>query len=174
MVIDETNFWVFGYGSLMWRPGFEYEERHAAVLRGAHRKLCLFSYVHRGTPEAPGLVLGLDHGGSCRGIAFRIAHHNAKATFDYLQEREQMNYAYREAVRQVQLDDGRSVGALAFLVNRKHPQYAGVLDATEILRHVRQGMGKSGSNLDYVRNTALELKRLNIQDATLTWLVDRL
>lgn len=174
MQFDEQNFWVFGYGSLMWRPGFDYEERHVAVLRGAHRKLCLFSYVHRGTPEAPGLVLGLDHGGSCRGIVFRIAPEKVKATFDYLQEREQMNYAYREVVRQVQLDDGRSVPALMFIVNRKHPQYSGMLDQSEILRHVRQGMGKAGSNPDYIRNTALELDRLNIHDATLTWLVERL
>ncbi len=174
MRLDEKNLWIFGYGSLMWRPGFPFMERHPAVLRGAHRRLCLYSYVHRGTPASPGLVLGLDHGGSCRGVAFRVAHEHAGPTLAYLQEREQINYAYHEAIRPVRLDDGRTVFALAYLVNRKHPQYAGALKAEDILRHVRQGIGKSGGNPDYVRNTVAELERLEIHDAALTWLVDQL
>lgn len=172
--IDEQNLWIFGYGSLMWRPGFRFIERHPAILRGAHRRLCLYSYVHRGTPEVPGLVLGLDHGGSCRGVAFRVAPEFAKATLDYLTDREQINYAYHEVIRLVQLEDGRQVPALAYVVNRKHPQYSGNLKPEEILRHVRQGKGKSGANPDYIRNTAEELRRLKIHDATLAWLVERL
>ena len=174
MQIDHDDLWIFGYGSLMWRPGFEHVERHVATLKGAHRRLCLYSYVHRGTKEAPGLVLGLDRGGSCRGIAFRVAPAKARETLAYLHEREQINYAYREALRPVRLDDGRVVAALVYLVDRRHPQYAGVLKPDDILRYVRQGIGQAGPNPDYVRNTAAELKRLDIQDATLTWLLDRL
>ena len=103
-----------------------------------------------------------------------MAPANAKETLAYLHEREQINYAYREALRAVRLDDGRSVLALVYLVDRRHPQYAGVLQPDEILRYVRQGVGQAGPNPDYVRNTAAELQRLDIQDATLTWLIDRL
>src|SRR5690606_16263770 len=98
-----AQHWVFGYGSLMWRPGFDYEERREAVLYGAHRRLCIYSHFHRGTPERPGLVLGLDRGGSCRGIAYRVAAADYTAVLDYLRGREQVTGVYREVTRRVRL-----------------------------------------------------------------------
>src|SRR5262245_2338593 len=89
-ISDNEVLWVFGYGSLMWRPGFPYLERHPARLIGLHRALCVYSYVHRGTPEKPGLVLGLDRGGACRGIAYRVAAAERDGTLSYLREREQV------------------------------------------------------------------------------------
>ena len=117
------DLWVFGYGSLMWRPGFEFCERVEARLIGAHRALCVYSFVHRGTPERPGLVLGLDHGGACRGIAFRVAAANRAATIHYLREREQVTMIYRECVRLVRLknEPQYAVSALCYMVDRSHP-----------------------------------------------------
>src|SRR5437879_13903720 len=113
------DLWVFGYGSLMWRPGFEFEERVPARLIGEHRALCVYSFVHRGTPEKPGLVLGLDRGGACRGVAFRIAQKNRAAPIAYLPEREQVTSVYREVTRSVWLENEarQRVGALAYVVD---------------------------------------------------------
>src|SRR3982750_2174414 len=120
------DLWVFGYGSLIWRPGFDHLERQPARLIGAHRALCVLSHVHRGTPERPGLVLGLDRGGTCRGIAYRTAAKDRDATIAYLREREQVTAVYREPMRPVLLDGDprRRVQALCFVVDRSHPQYA--------------------------------------------------
>ena len=170
------DLWVFGYGSLMWRPGFEHLERRPARLLGAHRALCVFSHVHRGTPEKPGLVLGLDYGGSCRGIAFRVEASKREATVAYLREREQVTKVYRESARSVILLDEpeADVRALCYLVNRAHEQYAGALTREEQLNLVRQGHGRSGVNRDYVLATVKELEALGIRDATLEWLAARL
>src|ERR1700681_4000226 len=142
------DLWVFGYGSLMWRPGFDILERRNARLVGAHRALCVYSFVHRGTPERPGLVLGLDRGGNCLGIAFRVAAAEREATVTYLRAREQVTSVYRESLRRVWLesDPGRTVTALCYMVDRGHPQYAGRLSLDEQLHHVRQGFGQSGAN----------------------------
>lgn len=171
-----SDFWVFGYGSLMWRPGFPYEERVTAHLAGAHRALCVYSWVHRGTPERPGLVLGLDRGGSCRGVAYRVAAADREAVIAYLRDRELVTDVYREAWRAVRLDHpGRPVAtALTFLVDRDHRQYAGVLPPEELLGHVRGARGKSGENAEYVINTAGHLRELGFQDRILDWLADRL
>src|SRR5579862_2681710 len=113
------DLWVFGYGSLMWRPGFDFRERIEARLTGAHRALCVYSFVHRGTPERPGLVLGLDFGGTCRGIAFRVAPAERVRTLSYLRAREQVTAVYRECVRRVWLrgDPGRPVAAVCYMVD---------------------------------------------------------
>ena len=146
------DFWVFAYGSLMWRPGFDYLERRQARLIGAHRALCVYSFVHRGTPEKPGLVLGLDRGGNCRGIAYRVAGAKRAATIAYLRSREQVTLVYREVWRTVWLDgDPRQrVQALCYVVDRGHRQYAGNLPLDRQLHLVRQGRGRSGNNRDYV------------------------
>lgn len=172
----EGELWVFGYGSLMWRTGFDYLERRQAKLIGGHRALCVFSFIHRGTPEKPGLVLGLDRGGSCRGVAFRVAAEKASATISYLQERELVTKVYLEAVRPVELLEGgrERVRALCYLVDRSHPQYAGGLSLDEQLHHVRQGVGRSGANPEYVRETVLHMRQLGIRDPGLEWLIERL
>src|SRR5215468_4131183 len=123
---SEGDLWVFGYGSLMWRPGFEFTERVPARLIGEHRALCVYSFVHRGTPERPGLVLGLDHGGTCRGVAYRAKGRARAATLAYLREREQVTNVYVERVRPVILADHaeRRVPAVCYMVDRSHPQYA--------------------------------------------------
>ncbi|WP_137388273.1 gamma-glutamylcyclotransferase [Rhodoligotrophos defluvii] len=163
------EFWVFGYGSLMWRPGFAYEEQRPALLRGAHRSLCVLSHVHRGTPEKPGLVLGLDLGGSCRGTAFRVAPENWAEVRAYLVAREQVTNVYREALRRISFVDtkGGAAAALVFLIDRRHPQYAGQLSIAEQVNLILQGCGISGRCPDYVRSTVLHLRELGIRDPEL-------
>jgi cation transport protein ChaC len=163
------DLWVFGYGSLMWRPGFDFEERLPARLVGEHRALCVYSFVHRGTPEKPGLVLGLDRGGACRGIAFRVAEKNRAAVVAYLREREQVTSVYREVMRSVWLEnDARQrVSAMAYVVDRGHAQYAGRLSLAEQHRHVLQGHGQSGANRDYVTATVKAIEAEGFRDAPL-------
>jgi glutathione-specific gamma-glutamylcyclotransferase len=170
------DLWVFAYGSLMWRPGFDFIERVPARVIGAHRALCVLSYRHRGTPEHPGLVLGLDRGGTCRGIAYRVAGSLRGATVAYLREREQDTKVYRESTRAIWLlgDPQRQVEALCFVVDRAHPQYAGRMSLEDQLHHVRQGHGKSGANRDYVLSTVQELEALGFRDANLHLLAERL
>lgn len=162
-----SDLWVFGYGSLMWRPGFRFVESLPGRLRGYHRSLCVLSHVHRGTPERPGLVLGLDRGGSCRGMAFRVTGREAASTLGYLREREQVTAVYVERVLGVTLDDGRGIQAVTYLVDRRHPQYAGRLPEAELVRLVRQGLGRSGANPDYVRHTHDQLVAMGIPDPML-------
>jgi cation transport protein ChaC len=171
---EADDLWVFGYGSLMWRPGFDFEERSPAVVRGYHRALCIFSHVHRGTPERPGLVLGLDRGGACRGVAFRVASERKETTLNYLREREQVTSVYLEAWLPVQLHDGRLTTCVAYVVDRSHPQYAGRLPQSDLLRLVTQGHGVSGANVDYVRSTYEHLVTAGIADPTLSWIVQHL
>src|SRR5256885_12204846 len=163
------DLWVFGYGSLIWKPGFEFIERVPARLIGEHRALCVYSFVHRGTPEKPGLVLGLDRGGACRGIAFRIAEKNRAATVAYLREREQVTSVYREVKRSVWLENAarQRVSALTYVVDRGHVQYAGRLSLAEQLRHVLQGHGQSGVNRDYVLATVKAIEAEGFRDAQL-------
>jgi cation transport protein ChaC len=170
------DLWVFAYGSLMWRPGFDYLERLPARLTGLHRSLCVYSFVHRGTPECPGLVLGLDRGGACRGIAFRIAPQKRNDTIAYLRDREQVTKVYIEAMRNVTLlgHDQRIVSALVYLVDRGHPQYAGKLSLEQQLQHIRRAHGKSGANPDYVLSTVAELESHGYRDANLHQLAERL
>lgn len=160
-------FWVFGYGSLMWRPGFRFLDRRPALLYGAHRSLCVLSHIHRGSPGRPGLVLGLDRGGSCRGVAFRVAAEEWSDVLAYLREREQATLVYRETRRPVRFDGGGAAAALCYVVDRGHPQYAGPLSLDEQARLVRQGRGRSGVNADYVRNTVDHLNELGIRDRRL-------
>lgn len=164
------DLWVFGYGSLMWRPGFEFEECVPARLYGYHRSFCVYSHVHRGTPERPGLVFGLDAGGSCRGLVYRVAGARAAATRRYLQAREQVTLIYREALVPVNLlpetggaQRGR-VEALAFVVDRRHPQYAGKLPFETQVRLIAGGVGRSGRNPDYLAETVRHLGETGVGD----------
>ncbi|HZY68080.1 MAG TPA: gamma-glutamylcyclotransferase, partial [Devosia sp.] len=163
--------YVFGYGSLIWNPGFPFLRSERALLRGAHRSLSIYSHRHRGTPERPGLVFGLSRGGSCRGVAFEVDRAHWPEVFDYLQAREQDRGVYREAWREVTLASGARVEALAYFVNEAHPQYAGQLTVPEQVALVRQGTGEAGPNTEYVRNTARHLLSLGIRDRTLDTLI---
>lgn len=170
-----ADLWVFGYGSLIWRPGFPYRERHPARLIGAHRALCVYSFVHRGTPERPGLVLGLDRGGTCRGVAYRVAAADRASAIAYLREREQATAVYRESVRTVTLiPTGQAVKALCYVADRSHPQYAGRLALADQLHFVRQGHGRSGPNREYVLSTVQALESLGCFDRDLHLLAERL
>ena len=173
---DGEDLWVFGYGSLMWRPGFDFVERVPARLIGLHRALCVYSLVHRGTPEQPGLVLGLDRGGMCRGIAFRVAAAAREDTIAYLRGREQVTTVYLETMRRIELEDKgrRQVRALCFIVDRSHVQYAGRLTLAESLHHVRQGHGRSGPNRDYVLDAVQSLEALGYRETELHLLAEQL
>ena len=164
MSSDMDEFWVFGYGSLMWRPGFDHEETQQARLFGYHRALCVRSFVHRGTPDRPGLVLGLDRGGSCHGVAFRIRSEHSGTVLAYLRERELVTNVYVEAHRRVRLETGQHVRAVTYVVDRAHLQYAGGLSVEDSLSHVKGAVGLSGPNEEYVLNTADHLKTLGIRD----------
>jgi cation transport protein ChaC len=166
---SKADLWVFGYGSLMWRPGFEFIEQVPARLIGEHRALCVYSFDHRGTPEKPGLVLGLDRGGACRGVAFRVAARRRTETIDYLRAREQTTNVYREVMRSVWLENEarQRVSALAYVVDRGHVQYAGRLSLTEQLRLVSQGHGRSGNNRDYVLSTVKSIEAQGFRDPQL-------
>jgi cation transport protein ChaC len=168
------ELWVFGYGSLMWRPGFPFVERCHAHLHGYHRSLCVLSHVHRGTPERPGLVLGLDRGGRCHGVAFRVEDREIEATVQYLREREQVTAVYLERQVPIRLGDGRRVEALTYVVDRRHPQYAGGFAEPEVVRLVRQGTGISGANPDYVRSTHEHLAAMGVMDPLLDRIVQEL
>ena len=170
------ELWVFGYGSLMWRPGFEYLDSTPAKLTGLHRALCVYSFVHRGTPEKPGLVLGLDRGGACKGVAFRVAGKHRDVTVRYLRDREQVTSVYLETHRLVDLLDGsgKRVRALMYCVDRGHVQYAGKLSLEQQLHLVRSAHGRSGANPDYVASTVEALEALGIRDRDLHYLAQSL
>ncbi|WP_062204201.1 gamma-glutamylcyclotransferase [Aureimonas sp. AU12] len=168
------DLWVFGYGSLIWRPGFDFEERAKARLAGFHRALCVRSHVHRGTPERPGLVFGLDRGGSCVGMAFRVTEGRRDQTVAYLRERELVTNVYRETTLPVRLGDGRLVRALAYVVDRGHPQYAGRIGVEEAAMMVARSHGQSGPNVDYVRSALTEIEALGLKDQWLSSVVARL
>jgi len=173
---DKNELWVFGYGSLMWRPGFPFKGQAPGLLKGAHRALCVYSIFYRGTREQPGLVLGLDHGGACRGVAFRVTPGAEEDTIAYLREREQITAVYRETYRNVRLLDGsgRSVTALTYLADPNHEQYAGRLTLEEQLRIVRTRKGETGTNAEYVLNTVRHLEEEGVHDAVLAALAAQL
>lgn len=164
---------MFAYGSLMWRPNFEYEEACHALLEGAHRTLCLYSVIHRGVHSAPGLVLGLDKGGHCEGMGFRVPKQLVQNTRAYLHRRENVTNSYAAVMKPVKLLDGshRTVNALCFLVNRRHPQYAANLPIEKQASIVRRSVGASGANIDYVVNTVDHLRAMGVHDAPLEQLM---
>lgn len=167
MASDGQEFWVFAYGSLMWQPGFAHLEAAPGTLHGFHRAMCILSTRYRGTPAAPGLVLGLDRGGSCRGVALRIDPPDREAVLSYLREREQVTTVYREHAAPVRLADGRRTVAHCFIARRDHPQYVGGMAAEQAARLIRQGRGGMGTSRDYLLNTVRHLRELGIRDGGL-------
>jgi glutathione-specific gamma-glutamylcyclotransferase len=166
--------WVFGYGSLIWRPGFVFIHSEPARLNGWHRSLCVLSHKYRGTRECLGLVFGLDQGGFCNGVAFEVEDELWPETYAYLTARELVTPIYKEVYLPVVLSKGRVVEALTYVVDPLHDQYAGHKTEAEILTYVRQGVGEAGSCLDYVENTAAHLRRLGIPDPALEQLVQQI
>jgi len=161
----DEDLWVFAYGSLMWRPDFPFVERVEARLVGAHRALCVYSFVHRGTPERPGLVLGLDRGGSCRGVAYRLPARCARAELALLWRREMVVGSYKPRWLQVKLNPaGHSLTALAFVVDRAHPQYAGRLAVGRQAKVLASAQGVFGSSADYLERARVALVTHGIVD----------
>ncbi len=174
IVLPERDLWVFGYGSLMWNPGFAYAESRPARIFGFHRKLCIWSHQYRGTPEKPGLVLGLAAGGSCNGMAFRLHDENRNPKLDYLYEREMINYAYQPLVKPVHLRDNRVVAALTFVARTEHPQFAPQMSLEQTIKIIKYARGPSGTNIDYIINTVAHLASMGIRDPGLHRIADTL
>lgn len=169
---DGGDLWIFAYGSLMWDPGFPFEEARPALLRGYHRSFCLYSHRYRGTPEKPGLVLGLDAGGACCGIAYRVAARSAARVMAYLWRREMPMRVYE--CREVRIRvSGRTVRARAFVVRRDHPQYAPDLSVEKTVQLVCQGHGLRGPCHAYLANTVRHLDTLGIPDRRLRAILKR-
>lgn len=162
----DGHLYVFAYGSLIWRPGFPHQRGHPALLRGYHRRFCLWSRHYRGSPEAPGLVLGLDRGGACRGVAFAVAGRDAAAVVQYLDERENLGgeVVYARRLLPVRLlDNGRTVRAVSYVVNRAAPQYCQP-SVEEAARAIARGVGTAGTNRDYLHNTRAHLEAMGVRD----------
>ena len=175
--LPTADLWVFAYGSLMWRPGFAYVEARRARLTGYRRCFCIYSVHHRGTPARLGLVLGLDRGGVCEGVAYRVAAADVAETRRYLRARELVNGVYREALLPVELeeiagsDPVHLVMALAYIVERAHHTYAGRLPLGLQARIIRNAKGISGANLDYLVSTVRQLQGLGIRERALERLI---
>ena len=164
--------WVFTYGSLMWdRDVFDYRETSAALLRGYHRSFCLWTQLARGTPELPGLALGLKAGGACRGIAYRVRRSQVEAEFDLIWRREMFTGCYVPRWVNLELAD-RKVSAVTFVAHREHIQYAGRLDPVEAAFHIAHAHGERGPCRDYLSNTLDHLEQLNVRDRGMERLLD--
>ena len=165
--LPEGDLWIFGYGSLMWNPDFPYAEAQAALVRGYHREFCIHSHRYRGTPDAPGLVLGLDRGGACRGIAFRVLAAEVPSMMPSLWEREMSRGTYMPRMVSTELRTGR-VRSLAFVADPAHSSYAGPLSIDEIAQRIAVCCGMRGPNIDYLENTMKHLEELGVRDHHLT------
>ena len=172
--LPKGDFWVFGYGSLMWDPGFKYIDSQPAFLFGYHRRLCLWSIHYRGTHANPGLVLGLDAGGSCKGMGFKVSPKNTEEVCEYLKEREMLSNAYKPVVKPIYLDNGKNVNALTFVSKRNHPQYANIQDNDLLVSIIQNAKGLRGPNCQYVTNTANHLSEFGIHKTHLHDIADQL
>jgi len=167
------DLWVFAYGSLMWRPGFAVAEAQPARLAGYHRRFCIWSTRYRGTPARPGLVLGLDRGGACRGLALRVPRREAADVLAYLDEREMFDHVYFRRHLPVQLVAGGNgaapvaVRAVAYVVDRAHRAYAPAMPPERIAMVIAAGHGESGANRDYLLNTIDHLAEIGVRDRML-------
>lgn len=167
--MQSSDFWVFGYGSLLWKPGFEFVERRLATLDGFSRSFCMSSIHYRGTESAPGLVLALDpeDGCECHGVGFRVAAEVAADVMAYLRARELISSAYLEQRHEIQFRDGGTAEAVCYVINRDHTQYVGGLSLTEQAAIISKASGSAGPNSDYLHNTVAHLGELGIADAEL-------
>lgn len=166
---EATPVWIFAYGSLIWRPGFDYAERVRAEIVGFRRGFCMTSIHYRGTPEAPGLVLALDAdpAGRCSGVAYRLAPDGAGAGLAYVRGRELVSRAYDEARLPLRLEDGREVEGYVYVVNRDHAQYRGGLTPEEQAEVIARAVGPMGTNAEYLASTVASLAGLGLEDPEL-------
>lgn len=169
------TLWVFGYGSLIWHPGFDPAERVLARADGWHRSFCMQSLHHRGSPECPGLVLALDakEGAACAGVAFAVQNGEEDRVLEELRARELVSAAYLEQHLPLQLLDGRQVDAVTYVIDAAHVQYCGGLELEQQARMISQAIGGRGPNTEYLFNTAEHLHALGIADADIDWLAER-
>ncbi|PZX47953.1 cation transport protein ChaC [Roseinatronobacter thiooxidans] len=168
------SIWVFGYGSLIWEPGFAFASRQIARLDGYKRSFCMRSIHHRGTVAQPGLVLALDEGqGACEGVAFEIPARIAEESLEYLRARELISAAYLEACAPVHLRDGRQVQAVTYVIDRAHDQYCAGLSLEDQAQIIAGAVGGRGPNSEYLFNTAAHLAELGLRDEQLDWLAAR-
>lgn len=174
MTMEQDDLWIFAYGSLMWKPGFEHEERLRARMPGYRRRFCLDSITYRGTPEFPGLVLALDEdpAGACEGIVYRVSAANRAEVHEYLRARELVTYSYLERFLPVELDGGRRVEALSYVMDRAHKQYRGGLTPEEQAAVIARAVGPAGTNVEYLANTVSHLAEMGVDDAELSRLHD--
>jgi len=170
--LPRGDLWVFGYGSLMWSPGFRPSAKSAALVRGYHRALCILSNRYRGTPEKPGLVMGLCRGGSCWGMALRVPAARVRRVLTALWKREMLNRVYKPTLIPVVVESGRRVRALAFVADTSHRQFVRELDLHGRARMVAQGVGQRGRCLDYIRNTLEHMLALGVNDPHLARILD--
>lgn len=169
------TMWVFGYGSLLWNPGFEVAEHVIATLPGYARSFCMRSIHHRGTETNPGLVLALDEEPThaCEGVALAVKSGTEAQTLAYLRERELISSAYLEKELAVDLKDGRRVAALAYVINPGHVQYCGGLPLEDQAQIIAKAVGGMGPNTEYLYNTASHLAEIGLHDPDLEWLSQR-
>jgi glutathione-specific gamma-glutamylcyclotransferase len=171
----EDCHYIFGYGSLMWRPNFEYVRASRGIITGFHRRLSIISHHYRGTPEKPGLVLGLDIGGSCVGVLYEVAAEKWPEVLAYIRKRELISEAYREVVENVQqVEHNKTIQAVTYVVNHDHEQFFAPQPIAETLAMVMQGHGLAGSCVDYILNTAAHLRGLGIRETELEDIIARL
>lgn len=163
----QDGLWIFGYASLMWKPEFPFLEAQTALVRGYHRALCVWSTQYRGTPEEPGLVMGLDRGGSCKGRAFLLARNDVPQVMEYLHEREMGTECYAPKFLNATLQDGRKTQVYAYIMRRDHDQYTGKLSIDESVEIVLKGVGPMGTSLEYLESTLEHLDEMGIVEGPL-------
>ncbi len=169
------TMWVFGYGSLLWNPGFPVARRELAVLHGYARSFCMSSIHHRGTEEVPGLVLALDavEGAHCRGLALAVEPGHEEPTLEALRERELISSAYVERMLEVELEAGHRVEAVTYVIDPDHVQYCGGMPLEDQARIIARATGGRGPNSEYLFNTAQHLAEIGLHDPDLDWLSAR-
>ena len=172
-LLPRGDLWVFGYGSLMWSPGFAFAERSVGLLRGYHRALCILSTRYRGTHRRPGLVMGLCRGGSCWGMAFRVPAPRVRAALARLWNREMPRRVYRARLVPVRIARGRKVRALAFVADPAHSQFRRELDLHSRAQLVAQGVGERGPCTEYIRATLCHMAELGVSDPHLSRVLER-
>ena len=169
----QNELWIFAYGSLMWNPGFKYRFGYRGLVKGYHRSFCLKSSTYRGTPDRPGLVLGLNAGGSCLGVTFHLLKNDIRQTLSYLWRREMLSMAYKPTLVPVFLSKTKRCQALTFVIDPSHPNYYPTShNLDKVADHIHHAKGVGGSNLYYLEKTVSILKDLNLEDKDLFALLD--